>query len=243
MKKAWKYILISLLAIILIAGGTIYYFLNMKTYKVADEEVEEITESEYQIELPKLDTPSPSTSSDTPTEDEKTSEGAAEDTTGEGTTNEDSKSTTSSNNSKNTGSTTTNNNKPNSTSNNNSTETPTELTVATIKDTYRPVFESLEAQANAKIDSLVSRAIGEYRSKKDSGESISFGYFYQKYTSAGRALEGKTDETFNFIYSSLQSDLRKYGYSPNHAQEFKEQYENAKSARESALLNKAKEAL
>jgi hypothetical protein len=242
MKKAWKYILISLLAIILIAGGTIYYFLNIKTYEVADEEIEEITESEYQIELPKLDTPSTPDDSDTTTEDD--SDGPVEGTTDEGTTSggtsKDSTSTTN-NTSKNEGSATNNNKNSNSTSN--ETEKTPEITVAAIKDTYRPVFQSLEAQANAKIDSLVGRAISEYSTKKNNGESISFGYFYQKYTSAGRALEGKTDETFNYIYSSLQDELKKHGYSPNHAKEFKEQYESAKSARESALLNKAKEAL
>lgn len=237
MKKAWKYILISLLVLILGAGGTIYYFLNVKTYEVADEEIEEITESEYQIELPKLDTPSTTTNGSGTTEEAANSGDGSEE--GTGTTNEGSQTNTESSNST---ETTTNNS---STSNNNTTTKPTtsEITVATIKDTYRPVFESLESQANAKIDSLVSRAFSEYSAKKDNGESISFAYFYQKYTSAGRALESKTDESFNYIYSSLQNDLKKHGYSPNHAQEFKEQYENAKSARESALLNKAKEAL
>jgi len=117
------------------------------------------------------------------------------------------------------------------------------ITAETIKAAYRPAFESLQSQANAKVDELVNTAYSEYQSKKQSGESVSITYFFQKYTSAGKELESNTDETFNYIYGALVNDLENRGFSSSEANEFKTQYENAKSARESALISKAKSAL
>lgn len=117
------------------------------------------------------------------------------------------------------------------------------MTAETIKAAYRPAFESLQSQANAKVDALVNTAYSEYQSKKQSGESVSITYFFQKYTSAGKELENNTDETFNYIYGALVNDLENRGFSSSEANEFKTQYENAKSARESALISKAKSAL
>lgn len=117
------------------------------------------------------------------------------------------------------------------------------ITAENIKAAYRPAFESLQSQANAKIDALVNTAYSEYQSKKQSGESVSITYFFQKYTSAGKELESNTDETFNYIYGALVNDLENRGFSSSEANEFKTQYENAKSARESALISKAKSAL
>ncbi|MBT2661587.1 hypothetical protein [Bacillus sp. ISL-45] len=118
-----------------------------------------------------------------------------------------------------------------------------EVTAEMIKAAYRPSFEELQAQANAKIDALVNTAFSEYSAKKESGESISFTYFYRKYTSAGKELEASTDKTFNYIYDSLVSDLTARGFSSSEANEFKTQYENAKAARENALIDKAKSAI
>lgn len=118
-----------------------------------------------------------------------------------------------------------------------------EITAEMIKGAYRPSFEELQAQANAKIDALVNAAFSEYSAKKESGESISFTYFYRKYTSAGKELEASTDTTFNYIYDSLVSDLETRGFSASEASEFKTQYESAKAARENALIDKAKSAL
>lgn len=238
MKKAWKYILTTLLVIILATAGTLYYFLKVKTYDVADKEIEEITKSEYQIELPKDN--AMETTSNNAGQTDSTNQ---EDNT---STNQDEDETTSATNTagaKQTNSNKTNSNKTNTTDTSSSQESEPEVTVASIKDEYRSVFGSLESQANEKINALVSRAIDEYQQKKSSGENISFSYFYQKYSSAGQQLESKTDEAFTYIYKALQEDLKDNGFSPTHAKDFKEQYENAKSARESALLNKAKEAL
>jgi ABC-type cobalt transport system substrate-binding protein len=260
MKKVWKIILSILLVIILATAGTIYYFLNVKTYDIADEELEEIIETDYEIILPN--------DVDAVEGESGNTEGSADDTAGAGTGtdgNDDTASDqgTSENNDKNQkdsdtpksdGTTTGKNNsgtsKPNTSNqpskkptDSKTEELATEVTVKNIKDKYRPVFQSLESQASGKIDSLVSRAIGEYNNKKANGESISYSYFYQKYTSAGRDLESKTDAAFNYIYTALEKDLKKHGYSASHAKVFREQYNETKKDREAALLNKAKEAL
>jgi ABC-type cobalt transport system substrate-binding protein len=256
MKKVWKYILSILLVIILATAGTIYYFLNVKTYDTADEEIEEIIESDYQIDLPIIDHTPDSTIEDkgdnTGTNNNEGESSTDKDNTTDNINNGDQttgtgKTTTGSNNSvsNNTG---TNPSKNTSSgtkqpAKNTSPEETTEITVANIKDLYRPVFQSLESQANGKIDSLLSRAVGEYHAKKAEGTTISYSYFYQKYTSAGRDLEAKTDVAFNTIYKALEKDLKKHGYSQSHANDFKEQYAATKKARESALIAKAKEAL
>ncbi|MEH7883019.1 hypothetical protein V7654_01720 [Bacillus sp. JJ1609] len=117
------------------------------------------------------------------------------------------------------------------------------ITAEAIKSAYRPSFESLQAQANGKIDALVNTAVSEYQMKKQNGESVSITYFYRKYSSAGNELERNTDETFHYIYDSLVEDLEDRGFSEFEANEFKTQYESAKKARESALIEKAKNAL
>jgi ABC-type cobalt transport system substrate-binding protein len=274
MKKVWKYILSILLVIILATAGTIYYFLNIKTYETADEEIEQIIESNYDIILPGIGNNDDATEEDSITTESNENESTADSPSvnvqnnvdnGDSSTDSNEGATTSSENksgtttaSKNSQSDTkkpttsqvdtkksttqTDTKKPTNNTNTNQ-DNKTELTVISIKDLYRPVFKSLESQANAKIDALLSRAIGEYHSKKASGESVSYSYFYQKYTTAGRNLEAKTDETFNYIYTALEKDLKKNGYSPSHAKAFKEAYAEAKKERESALLNKAKESL
>jgi hypothetical protein len=59
------------------------------------------------------------------------------------------------------------------------TPTPPKVTAESIKAKYRPVFESLQSQANGQLDALVGAAISEYKTKQANGESISYSYFYQ----------------------------------------------------------------
>ncbi|KAB2336742.1 hypothetical protein F7731_10335 [Cytobacillus depressus] len=234
MKKKWKIFLSIVVLLLLVAGGTIYYFFEMKEYDVADENVEEIIDSEYDIVLPgdqetvenAVDSEGQSVETSTGTE---TGAETGTDSSGENGLSSENPSNSPEKGSENKGPATNN--------------TENSVTVASIKNKYRPSFESLQNQANAKIDSLVDTAYGEYKSKKNNGESISFAYFYQKYTGAGKALEEKTDGAFKIIYQALQDDLKKHDFSTSHAKDFLQEYEAAKSARESALLNKAKEAL
>jgi ABC-type cobalt transport system substrate-binding protein len=255
MKKVWKYIISLLVVIILASAGTIYYFLNVKTYDTADQEIEEIIESEYDIVLPvdigSKDSETPVESTDE-TEVNKGEEDSSETATDETNTGSEENTTTNTKNTitdKNSSDTekpnkdSTTTTKPSGGNTNSTPKEETEITVKNIKDKYRPVFQSLESQANGKIDALMARAIGEYHQKKANNASISYSYFYQKYTSAGRDLESKTDSTFNYIYNALEKELKENGYSGSHAKVFREQYEETKKARESALLNKAREAL
>lgn len=117
--------------------------------------------------------------------------------------------------------------------------TNNEVTVAAIKDKYMPVMNQLSSQANARIDALVGRAVNEYQTKKANGESIDYGYFYNKYTSAASELEGRTDTVFYQMVGVVEKELEKNGFSKSHAQSFVKDYEAAKETRRKALLDKA----
>jgi ABC-type cobalt transport system substrate-binding protein len=242
MKKMWKIILSILLIIILAAAGTIYYFLNVKTYDVADEKVEEIIETEYEIILPDDIEGEATSNLNNPSEENNNKSGSAEGTSIENTNDKDSTEDKEINNKPGNSTVTS---KPDQTKEptDKTTQDSTEVTVKNIKDKFRPVFQSLESQASNKIDALVSVGFGEYQDKKTNGKSISYSYFYQKYTAAGRDLESKTNSAFEYIYTALEKDLIKHGFSTTHGKVFREQYEETKKEREAALLNKAKEAL
>jgi hypothetical protein len=214
MKKIWKIVLISSLVLIIGVGGVAYYYLNMKTYDIADKKVDEIVDSKYDVELPEAEEaqkdPGASKTPDTPVVKPEPN-------------------------------TDTNNN--GSTSNPEESDNVKEVTAESIIEKYRPTFESLQAQANIKIDSLVSTAITEYKENLANGESNPFAYYYRKYNLAAKRLEAQTDETFNYIYSAMQDDLEKHGFDPDEAKSIKDDYETTKNERETALINKAKEAL
>lgn len=275
MRKVWK-IFISLVLFLLVGGaGTAFYFLEVKSYEVADKAVEEITETEYDIILPDengsveieekmegandssekteaniqdneiqtsstkdgstVNSSTPGQASSTQASQKSTSAVAVSGKTDDSST-ADASSTS-------VGKQSANAKEPQSKQEKSRTNKPEEITVASIKQKYYPSFEYLQLQANEKINSLVSQAYGEYTDKKTNGESISISYFYQKYSTASSELENNTDAAFNIIYSALQNDLKKNGFSPSHADSFKSEYESAKKTRETALLNKVKEAL
>ncbi|MCM3087224.1 hypothetical protein M3557_04790 [Bhargavaea ginsengi] len=112
-------------------------------------------------------------------------------------------------------------------------------TVAAIKNKYAPSFESLQSQAHGKINSLVGRAKAEYSEKKSNGESISYGYFYQKYMGAAASLEGQTDAVFNQLIGAVESELQKNGYSKEYAQSFRDQYQAEKESMRSSIISSA----
>jgi hypothetical protein len=296
MKKSFKVAIATVLILLAGTAGVLYYFLNVKEYDVADEKVEKITNTEYKVDLPDLDSllegedssnaenvatggesgdadkqgaGGESTDAATTTGD-SASTGDTATATGSDEASSDTKVATGTSSSSNTdkkvssgekgsesgksSSKSTEEKKKDGTSKddvkneeNNHEGTKEEskpvITAEMIKSAYRPSFANLEAQANANIDALVGAAYSEYSAKKKSGESVSYSYFYRKYTSAGKALEANTDATFNYLYGALVNDLESRGFSSSEAKEFKTQYENAKSARESALLDQAKSAL
>ncbi|MFP7442364.1 hypothetical protein SFC50_01550 [Bacillus infantis] len=252
--KVWKYIFITFLVLLIGGGGTLLYFLKIKTYDVADAKVEEIVDQEYDIVLPGEDGEQASTDSESTADSSEGSDGgaasgtstSAEAGTSSGTAEKAGKQAQAAQNgskqaSPKTQSPATAGNKGAGTEPDAKKDNP--VTVASIKQKYQPTFESLESQANERLNSLVSQAVSEYHTKKANDESISVTYFYRKYSEAGHALENSTDGAFQYVYAALEQDLKKNGFSSSHAATFKTKYENAKKARESALLDKAKSAL
>ncbi|RNF39637.1 hypothetical protein [Planococcus salinus] len=113
------------------------------------------------------------------------------------------------------------------------------VTVAQIKQKYEPALADVEAQANSRISGLVGRAKAEYTSKKASGESISYSYFYSKYTSAAAELENRTDAVFYAVLGSMKQELKANGLAESHADSFVSEYENRKEQRKNDLMKQA----
>ncbi|MCJ1908260.1 hypothetical protein [Planococcus ruber] len=113
------------------------------------------------------------------------------------------------------------------------------VTVAQIKQKYEPSLADIENQANSRINGLVSRAKSEYDAKKANGESISYGYFYNKYMSAASELEGRTDTVFYAVLGSMKKELKANGLAESHADSLVSEYEARKEQRKSDLISKA----
>ncbi|PIC69177.1 hypothetical protein CSV77_15095 [Sporosarcina sp. P16b] len=111
--------------------------------------------------------------------------------------------------------------------------------VAAIKQKYEPTVNNLQGQVDGKINSLISRAKNEYSTKKANGESIDYGYFYNKYMSAANSLEAQTDAVFNGVVSSLEKDLKANGYDKSYSQSIRDEYAAQKKARRDSILSKA----
>lgn len=113
------------------------------------------------------------------------------------------------------------------------------VTVAQIKQKYEPSLADIENQANSRINGLVGRAKSEYDAKKAKGESISYGYFYNKYMSAASELEGRTDTVFYAVLGSMKKELKANGLAESHADSLVSEYEARKEQRKSDLISKA----
>ncbi|WP_339251829.1 hypothetical protein NSQ43_16020 [Sporosarcina sp. FSL W8-0480] len=260
MKKKLIISLSALMVIALCVGGYLLYIIKFKEYDVADESIDEIIEESFEIELPDgtiitLDDSgedivkkesdkehgdeegqdsSDSTTDDS--EDESSIPVSGKDQsskTPSGTSNSGSNSN--SNTNKGSGSTS----KP---ATGNSTAGPgntgTKVTVASIKEKYNPAFNALENQAESKLNALIGRAKNEYLTKKENGEKIDYGYFYNKYTSAAAELEGRTDSVFKGVLKVVEKDLEKNGYDKSYAKSFQDQYNAQKKSRKDALMKK-----
>ncbi|MBM7610265.1 hypothetical protein JOD29_003544 [Lysinibacillus composti] len=242
MKKKWKYILLVFVLLLVAIGGYALYVFKFKEYDVADPEVDEIIEETYTIELPDgtelvvnkdgkiVEEKKPAEGSDSQVSKDKEATAGEEDES-------KSPNTSTSTGKQNDASTSTGSSKtPNSTTGQNS-----KPTVGEIKAKYTGTFQSLQGQAESKINGLIGQAASEYSSKKANGESISVGYFYSKYVGAANSLEASTDATFNTLISVIEQDLEANGYDKSYAQSFRDEYEATKEARRNALLSKAKE--
>jgi len=232
MKKKWKWVLGLFLVIILGGAGTVYYFLNMKDYDVADEQIDELTETEYKVDIPALE----EIETEEPvSENQDQEEGSAVQTEASGDQG--------TSNTKDEVQSSASNQNTNGSSAKAAASSGSKVTVAVIKKRYRAAFEQLESQANQRVDSLIARAVNEYSEKKSNGEEISFSYFYVKYSNAGKSLEAMTDSTFNSVYGQLEKDLQAHGYSTAHAKEYRDAYDQMKEQRRSAIMNKIKGAI
>jgi hypothetical protein len=258
--KKWK-IILSAFTLMLVAGaGYLYYLLEVKTYETKDVKVEEVVSEDYDIALPGEDTAAPAedaaegTNEENSTEENSTEAGS--EASGETASDSSNTSTPSASNTSGSSKTSITTDKgsltasagktaatPSSNGKTDIKQKPIPVTkpsAGDIASKYEPTFVQLEAQANGKIDALVSHAYSEYQTKKQNGEDVSYFYFYSKYSTAGKILERKTDSTFNYVYGALVNELTENGYDSTEAKKYKTAYEAAKKERRSALLDKAK---
>ena len=247
MKKLKVFSIIAL-AVILAGGGYLLYLFNFKEYDVADEEVKEIVEKEpYKVELPGGITILMDENGEVI---EETTEGTESGGNSEASnsnmqtvsgptstaSNSNNASTPSQGNGKSASSGITSSPKPSGSGTNSNLQSES---VDTIMEKYRPAMEGLESQADSKINALVGRAKTEYSSKKANGESIDYGYFYNKYMAAAKDLEGNTDKVFNAVLKAVEKDLAANGHDQSQAKAMKKEYEAKKKARRDGILSQA----
>jgi hypothetical protein len=253
--KKWKIILAAFTLMLIAGAGYLYYLLEVKTYETKDVKVEEVVSEDYEIALPGDDTAAPAEDAAEGTTEENSTEAGSE-ASGETASDSSNTSTPSASNTSGSSKTSITTDKgsltasagktaakPTSNGNTDTKQKPnpaTKPSAGDIASKYEPTFEQLEAQANGKIDALVSHAYSEYQTKKQNGEDVSYFYFYSKYSTAGKILERKTDSTFNYVYGALVNELTENGYDSTEAKKYKTAYEAAKKERRSALLDKAK---
>lgn len=250
MNKKLKILLISTLVLVAVVGGYLLYIFQFKEYEVADEEIEEIMEHAYDVELPngtklvveseegtegKLEKKHPERNDDVREVSENTSSSSEErerEESSSGSTSESSSTasggTDEANTSASTDSTITE-----------ATSPAAKITVGDIKRKFERSINDLEEQVDSKINSLTTRAKDEYNTKKQNGESVSYAYFYNKYMGAAENLEAQTDMVFEGIVGSLEKDLEANGFNKAYSQSFRDQYAAQKKARRDRIMNDA----
>lgn len=93
--------------------------------------------------------------------------------------------------------------------------------VTKITNRYRLQLEDLKMKANEQSHALLQEAMNEYQSYKQQGKTIPYMDLYTKYYEAAKEVEKNIDESFQDIYSALETELEENGYSGSHAIEFK----------------------
>ena len=239
--KKLKIFLLVALVIIIGAGSYLLYQFKFKTYDVADDEVSEIVEDPYVLELPdgsKITMDKDGNVVEDTTFMQTASNGDnASKTDGDSS---DQIATSGNGDSTNSIDTSTTEGSDGSTISPASSDgAPAEPTVGVIKEKYMPAFSALEGQADAKINALIGRAKSEYTQKQANGDGIDFGYFYNKYMGAAEGLEANTDTIFNGVLAAVEKDLVANGFDKSYAQSFKDEYEATKKARRDSIISKA----
>lgn len=227
-KKKLLYALLTFVLLLVCVGGYTLYIFKFKEYDVADPEVDKIKEEHFTITLPDGTELELDGEGNVIGEKSKPTASAAQGPSGVGSSDVEN-----SNNAQGT----------NSDSTTGSTAPPTntneKLTVADIKNQYKPTLAALEQQINGKLNGLIGQAKNEYSTKKANGENISYSYFYQKYVGAAESLEASTDAVFESVMGMIEQDLEENGYSGSYADSFREEYNATKESLRSSLLDKA----
>ncbi|OEH92158.1 hypothetical protein [Bacillus solimangrovi] len=223
-----KKILLSLMAVIAITLGILWFNYSKIEIDLNDAAVKEITDSNFEVKLPlEIEEETTEQEIEDPEIEKKQPTTSQVDSTQIIDDHNESISESNSNNAKETE------------DNSITTIKQNKVTVNQIKGRYMPVFKDLERQSNAKLDQLLSAAYQEYKTKKKNGEEISYMYFYKKYSSAGLQLESNTDAAFQQIYNALEQELDQEGFDRAEAKEFRNIYEQTKKERRSSILNNA----
>lgn len=226
-RKKLKIFILAFTILLLAAVSYIIYELKFKTYDVADDEVSEIVAEPYKIELP---------------------DGSVITIDDEGNLKEETDTIISTSSTSIWNNSTTKNETNSETQivnkqsganlNLNSPTDEIKPTSKTITNKYVPALKGLESQADSKINALLSRAKGEYLNKKENGESINLGYFYNKYMAAAKELEKNTDSVFYSVIAVVEEDLLANGFRKTEAQSLKDEYELMKKSRRDNILDK-----
>lgn len=244
--KKWKIVLIAFLVLIIGAASYIVYELKFKTYDVADAEVENIVNQNFQIELPDGTIAEVDHVGNVTVINEDgtvtTYKDLAQLTNSiNNQTNNLTNETTSSTNGTSSNSNSSEQNGSSSSSNaqtNRSSNKVERVTVATIKSKYEPTMKMLEDQTRSRLNALIGQAKDEYTTKKNNGEKISYGYFYRKYSGAAENLEASTDAAVAALIKAVEAELTANGFASSHAATLTEQYNATKEKLRSELMKK-----
>ncbi len=259
--KILKWFLLSLGVVVLLGGGYILYEFKFKTYDVADAEVDQIVEEEYEIELP--DGTTMKVASDGTIIEEKDEANAGEAAQSEGKPNKEVSTAHAASQESAAGSASaapqpekTQTDKAvkeellakegpasakpaNPQPSNPPAAKPKPVTAESIKEKYRGTLVSLQQQAETRVDNLVEAAKKEYAQKKADGEKISAGYFYTKYMGSSGSLESSTDAAFEGLMKALEAELAANGFNKSEAQSFRDEYNQTKEEMRSSLMKRA----
>ena len=242
--KKMKVFLVAFACILIAAGGYIMYELKFKSYDVADEKVDRIIDEKFEITLPdgsiveisKEGEVAVVSTVETSIENSLTN---AITSTSNTTTSVGEENANSSNNAVSPSKVTSSENSSSNENNpSNATQKDTLVTIATIKEKYNGTFSLLEEQSRNRINSLIAEAKEEYAVKKNNGEKINYGYFYQKYMGAATSIEQATTSAVSTVTKLVEADLKENGYDPAHAQSFVQQYEKTKESLRNELMKK-----
>ena len=226
-----KYFLLVIVVLLLAVGGYAAYELKFKKYDVADDDVDAIVDETFTIEMPD-GTVLVMDKDGTVVEEEQfsVSQLNATNANAEGSSDETLTENQNALTAENSETTSSDSNK----------EKPT---VAMIKDKYRSAFKALESQSRSRLNGLMSQAKTEYSTKKANGESVSYGYFYNKYMGAANSVEASTDAALSALVEIVKQDLKKNGFTDTYADSFITEYEATKEALRNEMWGKVKSSL